>query len=173
MCSSCRVSQTSGILINYTYTPVIFLGNWFNYTYTYTLKCFWIRNVTWKIPTVFCHRETKGRFRKRVVLANAPSFRFSFRGTCECTLVPVVVPGEHLNVPSFRLSFRGNIRQNHPFGTTLFSTPDSGGIFFCNYWCGDCVKIQSRKCATNNLWTRNPRGAVRVRVQGVTSDYLC
>ena len=27
-----------------------------------------------------CHREIKGRFRKRVVLANVPSFRFSFRG---------------------------------------------------------------------------------------------
>ena len=41
------------------------------------------------------HREIKGRFRKRVVLANVPSFRFSFRG---------------------------NIRQNHPFKTTLLET---------------------------------------------------
>ena len=39
------------------------------------------------------HREIKGRFRKRVVLANVPSFR-------------VFVPGEHANVPSFRFSFR-------------------------------------------------------------------
>ena len=60
------------------------------------------------------HWEIKGRFRKRVVLANVPSFRFSFRGTCERTLIPVFVPGEHPNVPSFRFSFRGNIRQNHP-----------------------------------------------------------
>ena len=35
--------------------------------------------------------------------------------TCERALVPVFVPGEHLNVPSFRFSFRGHIRQNHPF----------------------------------------------------------
>ena len=55
------------------------------------------------------HREIKGRFRKRVVLANVPSFRSSFRGsmrtyprsgfrsrgTSERTLVPVFVPGEH------------------------------------------------------------------------------
>ena len=39
------------------------------------------------------HWEIKGRFRKRVVLANVPSFRFSFRG---------------------------NIRQNHPFGNHPF-----------------------------------------------------
>ena len=55
------------------------------------------------------------RFRKRVVLANAPSFLFSFRGnmrtyprsgfrsgrTSECTLVPVFVPGEHPPKPPF------------------------------------------------------------------------
>ena len=39
------------------------------------------------------HWEIKGRFRKRVVLANVPSFRFSFRG---------------------------NIRRNHPFGNHPF-----------------------------------------------------
>ena len=65
------------------------------------------------------HRETKGRFRKRVVLANVPSFRFSF-------------PGEHANVPSFQFSFRTSectlvpvffgtsdktiLWENHPFG---------------------------------------------------------
>ena len=56
---------------------------------------------------LFIHWETKGQFRKRVVLANVPSFRFSFRGNIrtyprsgfrsrgrfECTLVPVFVPG--------------------------------------------------------------------------------
>ena len=42
------------------------------------------------------HWEIKGRFRKRVVLANVPSFRFSFRG---------------------------NIRQNHPFGNHPFANP--------------------------------------------------
>ena len=40
------------------------------------------------------HWEIKGRFRKRVVLANVPSFRFSFRG---------------------------NIRRNHPFGKHPFA----------------------------------------------------
>ena len=59
--------------------------------------------------------ETKGWFRKRVVLANVPSFRFfvpgehanvpsfrfSFRGTSECTLVPGFVPGEHPPKPTF------------------------------------------------------------------------
>ena len=73
------------------------------------------------------HWETKGRFRKRVVLASVPSFRFSFRenmrtyprscfrsgGTCECTLVPVFVPGEHPPKPPF-------------WKTTLLS-----GINFC------------------------------------------
>ena len=49
--------------------------------------------------------ETKGRFRKRVVWANAPSFqgtsakvpsfRFWYRGTFECTLVPVFGTGKH------------------------------------------------------------------------------
>ena len=38
----------------------------------------------------------EGRFRKRAVLANVPSFRFSFRG---------------------------NIRRNHPFGNHPLSTP--------------------------------------------------
>ena len=53
--------------------------------------------------------------------------RSSFRsgGTCERTLVPVFVPGEHPIVPSFRFSFRGNIRQNHPFGEPPFlATPE-------------------------------------------------
>ena len=41
------------------------------------------------MKTNYFHWEIKGRFRKRVVLANVPSFRFSFLG---------------------------NIRRNHPFG---------------------------------------------------------
>ena len=71
-----------------------------------------------------------------------PHSGFRSGGTCERTLVPVFVPGEHPNVtgehpnvPSFRFSFWGNIRQNHPFGkppfwkTTLLSTPEK--------WTGD------------------------------------
>ena len=45
----------------------------------------------------FCREETKEWFRKRVVLANIPSFRF-------------FAPGEHANVPSFHVLFRGSIR---------------------------------------------------------------
>ena len=60
-------------------------------------------------PLFYCwynHWETKGRFRKRVVLANVLSF-------------PVFVPGEHANAPSFRFSFRGistktTLLENHP-----------------------------------------------------------
>ena len=51
-----------------------------------------------QIPGVF-HWEIKGRFRKRVVLANVPSFRFSFRG---------------------------NIRRNHPFGNHPFVNTKKG-----------------------------------------------
>ena len=45
------------------------------------------------------HWEIRGRFRKRVVLANVPSFRFSFRG---------------------------NIRRNHPFGNHPFVNTQRG-----------------------------------------------
>ena len=76
-------------------------------------------------------RGQKGRFRKRVVLANVPSFRFSFPGnmrtyprsgcrsggTSECTLVPVFVPGEHLPKPPF-------------WKTTLLQTSDHSVIFY-------------------------------------------
>ena len=65
------------------------------------------------------HWETKGRFRKRVVLANVPSFRFSFRGNMRT----YPRSGLRSNVPSFRFSFRGSIRQNHPFGKPPFSQP--------------------------------------------------
>ena len=60
-------------------------------------------------------KEIKGRFRKRVVFAHVPSFRFSFRGNIltyprsgfsfrgntKRTLVPVFVPGEHPPKPPF------------------------------------------------------------------------
>ena len=87
------------------------------------------------------HWEIKGRFRKRVVLANVPSFRFSFRGNIRrnhpfgnhpfvntkkghweikrAVSKRVVLA----NVPSFRFSFRGNIRRNHPFGNHPFANP--------------------------------------------------
>ena len=49
----------------------------------------------------FFHWEIKGRFRKRVVLANVPSFRFSFRG---------------------------NIGRNHPFGNHPFVNTKKGHL---------------------------------------------
>ena len=76
-----------------------------------------------------------------MVLANVPSFRFSFRGNIRrnhpfgnhpfantkkahweirgrfCKRVVLA------NVPSFRFSFRGNIRRNHPFGKHPFANP--------------------------------------------------
>ena len=75
---------------------------------------------------VLVHWETKERVRKKVVLANVPSFRFSFQGnmrtyprsclrsggTSECTLVPVFVPGEH--------------PPNHPFGKPPFCQRPTG-----------------------------------------------
>ena len=76
---------------------------------------------------LFPSSKISGRFRKRVVLANVPSFRFRSGGTCERTLVPVFIPGEHPNVPSFRFSFRGNVRQNHPFGNHPFANPRKKG----------------------------------------------
>ena len=68
---------------------------------------------------IFTGRQ-KGGFVKGWFWRMYPRSGFRSRGTCECTLVPVCVPGEHPNVPSFRFSFRGNIRQNHPFGKPPF-----------------------------------------------------
>ena len=89
------------------------------------------------------HCQIKGRFRKRVVLANVPSCWFSFRGNIRRNHPfgnhPFVnklkahweIKGRFrkrvvlANVPSFRISFRGNIRRNHPFETTLLRTPEN------------------------------------------------
>ena len=54
--------------------------------------------------------ETKGRFRKRAVLANAPSF-------------PFLVPWKIRMYPCSVFWYRGNIRQNHPFGNHPFANP--------------------------------------------------
>ena len=51
-----------------------------------------------------------------------PRSGFCSGGTCECTLVLVVVPGEHPNVPSFRFSFRGTSAK-----TTLLETTETPG----------------------------------------------
>ena len=52
------------------------------------------------MKTTTWHCSKKGRFRKRVVLANVPSFRLSFRGNMR------TYPRSGFNL----MSFRGNIR---------------------------------------------------------------
>ena len=69
-------------------------------------KSLWLWSPECSPPRVrssssFIHWEIKGRFRKRVVLANVPSFRFSFRG---------------------------NIRRNHPFGNHPFVNTKKGSL---------------------------------------------
>ena len=58
-----------------------------------------------------------------------PRSGFRSWGTCERTLVPVFVPGEHPNVPSFWFSFRGNIRQNHPSRSKTLDFPPPPPLF--------------------------------------------
>ena len=52
-----------------------------------------------------------------------PRSGFGSGGTCERTLVPVFIPGEHANVPSFRFSFQGKIRMYHRSGFRSGGTP--------------------------------------------------
>ena len=76
----------------------------------------------------------EGGFVKGWFWRMCPRSGFRFGGTCERTLVPVFVPGEHPNVPSFRFSFRGNICQNHPFGKpplSLVPTPEKRPFSRC------------------------------------------
>ena len=88
-------------------------GRWVLSESNIALQLVWNQSLT--IRGSHMSLGDKGRFRKRVVLANVPSFRFSFRGnmrtyprsnfrsggTSECTLVPVFVLGEHLPKPPF------------------------------------------------------------------------
>ena len=99
-------------------------------------------------PERVSHQETEGRFCKRVVLANVPSFRFSFRGnmrtyprsgfrsgrTSECTLVPVFVLGEHPPKPPF-------------WKTTLLATPE------CH--------LRPLKAHLHESWRQSPRFATK------------
>ena len=92
------------------------------------------------------HWEIKGRFRKRVVLANVPSFRFSFRGNIRRNHPfgnhPFANPRKFslgdkravskrvvlANVPSFRFSFRGTSAETTLLETTLLRTPEKGSF---------------------------------------------
>ena len=51
---------------------------------------------------------------------------FWYRGTCQCTLVPVFGTGEHLNVPLSRFLVQAKILQKHPFGNHPFANPRKG-----------------------------------------------
>ena len=67
--------------------------------------------------------ETKGRFRKRVVWAPVPSFRFLAPGNiCMYPRSGGFGTGQHPHVPLFRFSVPGNIRQNHPFRNHPFAS---------------------------------------------------
>ena len=59
--------------------------------------------------TVSCREETKGRFRKRAVLANVPSIRLLVQGNIRMYPRPGFGTGEHPNIRSFRLLVMGNI----------------------------------------------------------------
>ena len=71
------------------------------------------------------HWEIKGRFRERVVLANIPSFRFSLRGTCERTLIPVFVRGNIRMYPRSGFRSGGRSAKSTLLETTLLSTPEN------------------------------------------------
>ena len=91
---------------------------------------------------------TKGRFRKRLVLANVPSFQFLVPGnihmyprsgyccwgTSECTLIPVFGTGEHPPKPPF---------WKPPF----CETPNVGGICHVYIW-----HMRSRMSETLVMW---------------------
>ena len=116
------------------------------------------------------HWEIKGRFRKRVVLANVPSFRFSFLwehppkppfwkppscqhqkgslGDKRAVSKRVVLA----NVPSFRFSFRGNIRQNHPFGNHPFANPRLLFVSVSNRLNLILILPLRRGCGCNSLF---------------------
>ena len=97
------------------------------------------------------HWETKGRFRKRAVLANVPSFRFSFWRNMRAYPRSGFRSGEHPNVPSFRFSFRGNIRQNHPFEEPPFCQPPNNAREFAQIVGADkCTEHPSEKVRRSN-----------------------
>ena len=76
----------------------------------------------WGIFFANIHWEIKGRFRKRMVLANVPSFLFSFRGNMRTH-------------PRSGFSFWGSIRQNHSFGNHPFGfLRNMGGRSGQNYF---------------------------------------
>ena len=71
-----------------------------------------------------CSRgHERGAFVKGRAWRVCPRSGFGYRGTSECTLVPVFGTGEHQNLPSFRFVEQANIRRNAPFGKPPFCEP--------------------------------------------------
>ena len=63
------------------------------------------------IPFLVFERRQKGGFVTGWFWQMYPRSGFRSGGTCKHTLVPVFVPGEHLNVPSFRWNVPGNFHE--------------------------------------------------------------
>ena len=93
--------------------------------------------------------------------------RSGFRsgGTCERTLVPVFVPGEHPNVPSFRFRSGGTSAKPTLLETTLLgssdyranmtyngdSAPTLIGFTLCSFqWVSGCLIRENQTCT--KLW---------------------
>ena len=88
------------------------------------------RGSRFEPPPPPTQEETQGRFRKRAVLANVPSFRVLVQGNIRMYPRPGFGAGKHPNVPSFRVCGTGNIRQNYPFGKALLRTPRQRLLIF-------------------------------------------
>ena len=82
---------------------------------------------------------SKGQFRKRVALANVPSFWFSFRGNMRKYPHSGFRSGGNIRM-YLRSGCRsgGNIRQNHPFGKPPFRKPPNEEF---------CARVRKRATA--------------------------
>ena len=105
------------------------------------LSHFWVTFVVSEFGVCSCrpthHWETKGRFRKRVVLANVPSFQLSFRGNVRMYPRSGFRSGGNIRMyPRSGFSFRGNILQNHPFRKPPCCQPPVCGLKDLHQTCG-------------------------------------
>ena len=103
-----------------------------------------------------------------------PRSGFRSGGTCERSLVPVFVPGEHPNVPSFRFC-SGAHQPKPPFWkTTLLRTPDLAIV------CSSCLRFSGShqilifsagRCSwysfpTNSIFLKGAPGTLSLRAKG-------
>ena len=123
--------------------------------------------VQTEIQVVFYHWEIRGGFRKRVVLANVPSFRFSFRGnmrtyprsgfrSMEHTLVPIFVPGEHPPKPPF---WKTSLSSEPPTSVFTLGMAQSNCSLHLE-WC----KLRCKEGTHNIALGFAPRGFLRLKV---------